>query len=334
MQSYRNILMKKNQKYNFDEKLIIDNYLSKLNFGIKGTFNFKNDASFIELKKNKKIVVTTDSISENLDFFKNDDPKSIANKISTINLSDLSAMGVEPFAYTLNLFLPNYISKNWLNIFTKELMKIQKKYNFYLLGGDLSKSNKLQISSTFFGSAKSNKIIHQNFVDLYDDIWITGNLGDSYIGLQFLKNKINIKDEKLKNYFINKYYYPKPCMLGSKISKYVKSMKDISDGFFGDLKKMLNNNYGANINLQKIPISIKLNKIIIANLMKKMHILNTGDNYDLIVIANNKNRNKILSIAKKNKVKITLIGNVTSKSEILDDSNYSLDIPKEFDHFC
>ena len=114
-------------KSNIKEKIVLDKYLKKLNFNKKGTFNFENDAGFLNSKKNYKIIITTDSISENIDFFKNDNPKSIANKIITYNLSDLSAMGANPSAYTLNLFLPKYIDSIWMNIFTKELLKLQKK---------------------------------------------------------------------------------------------------------------------------------------------------------------------------------------------------------------
>ncbi len=325
--------MKINQNFDFTEEFIINNYLSKLSLNKKGTYNFKNDAAYLELSKNKKLVITSDSISENIDFFKNDDPKSIATKIATINLSDLSAMGTNPKAYTLNLFLPNYIDKTWLKIFSKELLRIQNKYNFYLIGGDLSKSNKLQITSTFFGLSRSDIIVPQNIIDIDHDLWVTGEIGDSFIGLQILKKRIKITNTKIRNYFINKYHYPKPCMLGSKINKYVSSMKDISDGFIGDLKKILNNNYGAKINTNSIPISFNLRKIIRANIVKKKYILNSGDNYNLICVAKNTNRKKIFNIAKRNNVKISLIGKILSKNKILYDSNYTLDIPKEFDHF-
>ena len=36
-------------------------------------------------------------------------------------------------------------------------------------------------------------------------------------------------------------------MFGSKISKYINSAIDISDGFYGDLQKMLNGKLGAMI---------------------------------------------------------------------------------------
>ncbi len=219
------------------EKNIIKNYLKRLNFNKKGTFNFENDAGYIKSIKNKKIVITTDSISEKIDFFKFDNPKSIANKIITVNLSDLSAMGADPFTYSLNLFLPKYINNEWLKVFTNELYRLQKKYNFYLIGGDISKSNFLTVSATFFGNVKNNKVVGQNSLGVNKDIWVTGNIGDSFIGLNILKKKININDNRLKKYFINKYYFPKHAVIGSKISKLTTSMKDISDGLIGDLKK-------------------------------------------------------------------------------------------------
>ena len=64
-------------KNNLSEKLIINKYLKKLNFKNKGTFNFENDGAYLDLKKNNyKLTVTTDNISEDIDFFYNDDPWS------------------------------------------------------------------------------------------------------------------------------------------------------------------------------------------------------------------------------------------------------------------
>ena len=56
-------------------------------------------------------MVTTDSISENIDFFKADDPRSVATKITTSNLSDLSAMGATPYCYTLHMICRGSLSK-------------------------------------------------------------------------------------------------------------------------------------------------------------------------------------------------------------------------------
>ena len=71
---------------NISEEYIINKYLKKLNFNRAETFNFNNDAAFLKSYKNKKIIVTNDTILESVDFFKEAPPESIANKIITCNL--------------------------------------------------------------------------------------------------------------------------------------------------------------------------------------------------------------------------------------------------------
>ena len=321
-------------KNNLSEKLIINKYFKKLNLKKKGTFNFENDGAYLELKnKNYKLTVTTDNISEDIDFFSDDDPKSIAQKITTVNLSDIFAMGAIPYSYLLNLHLPNYINENWLNSFSNELKKIQRKYGFYLLGGDLSKSNKLIVSSTFFGFIKNKLEIFQNKFNLHDDILITGNIGESKIGLEILKKKIS-SNINLKQYFIKKYLYPIPCKLGPLIANHVNSMKDVSDGLIGDLTDMLNDKYGALINVNKIPLSVKTKKILNnKNNIRLEDLLNAGDDYELIIISSQKNRNKIFNIANKNNINITLIGKIISEKGIHFDSHLDMKNIKKFDHF-
>ena len=325
----------KYQKNNLPEQEIIHQYLKKLNFNKKGTFNFNNDAAYLNLTNNKyKFAVTTDTISENIDFFKNDNPKSIAQKITTVNLSDIFAMGANPHSYLLNLCLPSYINKEWLKAFSNQLKKNQLKYNYYLLGGDLSKSNKLIISSTFFGYINKNLEVFQNKFNFNDDIWISGNIGESKIGLEILKKNISL-NKNTKKYFINKYLYPTPCKLGPKLAKYSSSMKDISDGLIGDLKKILKNKAGAIINLKNIPLSLNAKKIINSKIsINLQNLLNGGDDYGLIIISNPMNRKKIEKISLENKIKISRIGKIIQKKGIHFDSYLNMDNFKEFDHFC
>ncbi len=325
------MILKKN---NLTEKKIINHYLKKLNFNKQQTFNFENDAAYLKISNNKdKLAVTTDTILENIDFFKNDNPRSIAQKIMTVNLSDIFAMGAKPHSYVLNLCLPSYINDEWLKIFSNQLKKIQLQHNCYLLGGDLSKSNKLIISSTFFGLINKNLKIYQNKFNLNDDIWISGNIGDSKIGLEVLKKKFLI-DKNLNKYFIDKYLYPKPCKLGPKVAKYCSSMKDISDGLVGDLKKILNDKAGALINTKSIPLSIKTKKIINNKMgINIENLLNAGDDYCLIIVSNPRNRKKIKYISAKNKIKISCIGKIIRKKGIHFDSLLDIDNFNEFDHF-
>ena len=283
------------------EKFIIDKFFKKLNYSKLGTFNFENDAAYLDISKQYKTIVTTDTIIENIDFFSNDPAESIAQKILCVNLSDLSAMGSLPKAYTLNLSINSNVDFNWLKRFTNRLSKLQKIYNIYLLGGDLSNSKEISITATFFGQAKLNNILSQNKCQLDDDIWVTGNLGNSFIGYKLYKDfDCKINPRNIIN-FKNSYLYPTPCMFGYKAAKYINSAIDISDGFFGDLNKILNDKYGAKINIKSIPISNILKKILL-NKQSKFYlkdILNWGDDYELIFTSNKKNNYKLLNLAKK-----------------------------------
>ena len=197
--------MKKNKKI-ISESHIINKYLKKLNFNKKESFNFSNDGGFLKSKINKDIVVTNDGIVEGVDFYKNDSPESIAQKIITYNLSDLSSMGAYPYCYTLFLSLTYNLNESWIKNFTNKLLSFQKKYNFFLLGGDIAKSKELNISSNFYGYVKKNKTIKRDNSKVGDSIWVTGYIGESHIGLLINEKKISLS-KKLNKYFLNKYFF-------------------------------------------------------------------------------------------------------------------------------
>ena len=301
------------------EKYIIHKYLRILNFNKVETFNFNNDAAYLKIPKNKQLVVTNDTITESVDFFKNDPPESLANKIITYNLSDISSMGASPYAYTLSLSLPQSINDIWLKKFTKKLFFLQKKYNLFLIGGDLSTSHKIVISSNFFGFVSKGKILTRTGAKINDDIWVTGNLGNSFAGLMLKKNIIKANDS-IKKFFIKKYLYPNPCMIGNKLRMIATSAIDISDGFYGDLDKLLlRKNLGANIDVGSIPILPKLKNLIRLHRIKINKLLSAGDDYEILFTSNPKKRNFINALSKKIKIKITKVGTIFNKKGIYTD---------------
>ena len=138
----------------------------------------------------------------------------------------------------------------------------------------------------------------------------------------------------MKQYFTKKYLYPIPCKLGPLIANHVNSMKDVSDGLIGDLTDMLNDKYGALINVNKIPLNVNTKKILNnKNNFRLEDLLNAGDDYELIIISKQKNRNKIFNIANKNNINVTLIGKIISEKGIHFDSHLDMKNIKKYDHF-
>jgi thiamine-monophosphate kinase len=99
---------------------------------------------------------------------------------------------------------------------------------------------------------------------------VTGNLGDSFVGLKILQNKFKVS-KKLRSYFVKKYFEPNiQIKLTNELLKFANSSIDISDGLVDDLEKMINNQkLSYEIWQEKVPISkylqSYLRRIIIKN---------------------------------------------------------------------
>ena len=308
--------MKNNNQKILSENFIINHYLKKLNFKKKESYNFENDGAYLNVSKNEKIVTSTDTIVEGVDFFTNDSADSIAHKIICCNLSDISSMGATPYCFSLSLGLPKKISKKWQHTFSLKILKLQKKYKFFLLGGDIAQTKNIVISATFFGKTIKNHIIRRDGAKINDDIWVTGSLGNSFAGLMLKKNIIK-ENDSIKKFFIKKYLYPNPCMIGNKLRIVATAAIDISDGFYGDLDNLLlHNNLGAKIDIKSIPILPKLKSLIRLHRIQINKLLSAGDDYEILFTSNAKKRNFINALSKKIKIKITKVGTIINKKGI------------------
>ena len=285
------------------------------------SLNLDDDAAVLPDKK--KIVVGTDSIVEGDHFQKNEkNPSLIAKKLLRANLSDLASMCAEPFGYTLNLSLPNKLKEKklnrWIKLFAKGLKEDQLKYKLALIGGDtVVTSGPLILSITLFGY-KKKKLIKRSNAKLSDDIYVTGNIGDSGVGYKILLKKLSL-NKKLNNFYIRKHKLPDPPVEFSKeLGRYINSATDISDGLLADLNNIiLSSNCGAEINIEKIPFSKQTKELLNLNKINTNYLITCGEDYQLIFTANKKNSKKIISLARKHLLKITKIGSILKKKNLL-----------------
>ena len=263
---------------------LINNYFLKIAKKNKSALNLNDDVFF---DKKKGVVISIDTYNIGTHFFNFKSPDLVIKKILRSSISDLICKGVKPKFYFISGSgnKKTFTKKNLYKI-SKSLESEQNKFNIYLCGGDTTFSNQLSFTITSMGY--SNKIVYRNKAKLDDDIYVTGNLGDSYLGLRLLKNKANIK-KKDKLFFINNYYKPKlPFNLTQYLLKFANSSIDISDGLIDDLSKMINRqNLSFHLFENKIPVSNKLSNFIILNKFCDIGIfsrLRLNDNFCLLII--------------------------------------------------
>ncbi len=297
---------------------LIKNYFSKLTKNNKSALNLNDDVFF---DKKKELVISVDTYNEGIHFPNFNKPYLVIKKILRASISDLICKGVKPKYYFISgSGNKKTFSKEKLKDLTKSLLEEQKKYNIKLCGGDTTFSKKLSFSITVIGFSK--KIIIRNNTKINDDIYVTGNLGDSFIGLNVINKKINLKRD-YNNYFLDKYYRPDvQIKLVDQLLKFSNSSIDISDGLFADLEKMINNqNVSYEIQLHKVPISKYMEILLKKHRFKKIKMISNGDDYQILFTAS-KNKSRIIkSISKKLNLKITKIGKIlpsSHKSSVID----------------
>ena len=295
-----------------NENNLIKNYLSKLVNKNPAALNLNDDVFF---DKNYKTVISVDTYVEKTHFPTFDNPNLLAKKIIRSSISDLICKGVTPKFYFISGSgnKKSFTKKN-INKIVNSLKSEQKKFSIKLSGGDTvySRINSFTVISVGF----SNKIVERNNAKINDDIYITGELGDSYLGLKFLQKK-NFNKNINKKYFINKFYIPKINSDFSKyLTKFANTSIDISDGLLIDLNKMVNNqNISCEIYYDKIPISNNLKKFLKENSLKKNKFIFNGDDYQILFTAKKSNKKMIYRISRKTNTKITKIGKILSKKK-------------------
>jgi len=237
---------------------IINNFFSKLSKHNKSALGLNDDVFF---DKKKKVVISVDTYNINTHFVNFRSPDLVIKKILRSSISDLICKGVKPKYYFISgSGNKKTFTKSNLKRISQSLKQEQKKFGIHISGGDTVFSNKL--SFTIISVGFSSNIIFRNKAKLNDDIYITGNLGDSFICFKLLKKKISLNN-RLNKYFINKYYLPDlQTNISKKLLSFANTSIDISDGLLTDLEKLINDQkYSYKLFLKDIPISKNLKRI-------------------------------------------------------------------------
>ena len=265
----------------------------------QGSIGIGDDADLIKLSQ-KNILVTTDSICEDIDFIRNElNPECVGRKALAINLSDIAAMGGNPVAYTLTLGLPAELSVSWVKKFYAGFLKMAAQYSLKCAGGDISGADKFFASVTLLGYP-GKRIIRRNGAKSGHLIGVTGSLGGSILKHHYLFSPRVHEGRWLADFGVS-------------------AMMDISDGLWQDLEHILKSSgVSAVIDLEKIPISSdakKLSKGDVTRALKRA--MTEGEDFELLFTAPASLIKKIEKIWAKKfpSIKLSWIGEIVSGKE-------------------
>ncbi len=257
-----------------DEFELIEKFFSVNSVANDVIMGIGDDAAILQVPPNHQLVSCVDTLTESVHFLKGTDPKSIAYKAISVNLSDLAAMGAKARWLTLAITLPK-LEQSWLQAFQQGLQQALKEYDVALVGGDTTKGA-LSVTVQAMGLVKQQQFLSRAGAKAEHRIFVSKPLGEAALGLKVLKQELGFKTAQ---HCIEALNYPRAELdLGLILKDYASACIDISDGLLADLNHILKaSQVGALIDLAQIPLpSADLNDTI-----KLQAALTGGDDYAL-----------------------------------------------------
>eukprot|EP01037_Dinobryon_pediforme_P013919 gene13919-14036_t len=285
----------------------------------EGAFGLRDDAAQLSPPAGYDIVITKDMLVSGGHFFADDPPFDIARKLMRVNLSDLAAKGAQPWGFLLGLALPQGFSEEWLAGFAAGLAQDAREFGFQLLGGDTVKGPST-LSLTALGLVPSNGMVRRFGAKAEDRLYVTGTIGDAALGLKIRLNRpedqgwIAALSVQNREFLKDRYLLPRPRnVFGAAMQAYAHAGMDISDGFIGDLRKMMRvSGTSARVNLAQVPLSDAAK----ATIESAPHVLDIaltgGDDYELLASVPTQNIDSFEAAAQNCGLRLTCIGQVGS----------------------
>ena len=298
-----------------------------------------DDVAKFSVNSECELVFTKDVCVAGVHFFHNDPPETIGRKALRVNISDLVAKGAQPIGYFMGIGLPVDWEENWLRNFCDGLSEDQKLFGISLLGGDTVHSpNNLFISITAIGKINPGAMCQRNTAQVGDLVYVTGTIGDSFLGCRILGKQLELADRTDTLYLTNRYLLPEPRANAIDfIQKFATASLDISDGLIADLNHLcVASGVGAEIDLNLVPVSSSVERAIKNDYAILTEIITGGDDYEVLFTIPVAKREESEIVAKNCKLQVTNIGKITAgnKLRVLESDGSEIAIPKMgFQHF-
>ena len=296
-----------------------------------------DDAAWVKIKNNS-VIITADLMLEGVHFdlawttfF------DLGFKTLAVNLSDIAAMGGIPAYLMLSLGIPVHYESRDIEQFYKGIRSLADRTGVALIGGDTSAAGSLLLSPCLIGHCPFRPITRAG-AKSKNDIYVTGTLGDSALGLQLLKTRTT-RPRRLASYLTRRHRRPTPRLVtGALLSRrgLATAMIDISDGLLQDLGHVCRaSGTGARIWETALPLSRAYRAL--AGKDGTRLALTGGEDYELLFCARQRDRARIENLQKQTGVRITRVGNCTSESDgiaVLNPAGEPITVPvKGHDHF-
>jgi thiamine-monophosphate kinase len=280
-----------------------------------GALDLTDDAALLDCPPGYHLVITVDQLVEGVHFLPDDPPAVVAKKLLRRNLSDLAAMGATPRHYLLTTALPASRDDDWLRRFAEGLAEDQHRFGLALLGGDsTSTPGPASLTLTAIGQIATGREVRRNGAKPGDRIWVSGTIGDAYLGLKVLRGEYANLAPAHRTALTARFQLPDPRTgLGPALAGIAHAMIDVSDGLIADLGHICETSgVGAVVELAHVPLSAAAQAAISGNPTLHAALTTGGDDYELLFTAQPDAGSEIVSLSRSLSLPVTEIGAIVA----------------------
>ncbi len=263
---------------------LISRYFSSLDCGANDKVLIGDDASVLATLTDHELVVSVDTMVENIHFDKLTRPQDLGYRALATAASDLAAMGAEPLGCLLALTLP-VAEDFWLHSFSTGLSEAIRVFKLPLVGGDTTRGT-LTISVTVIGQVPMGKALTREGARLGDNICVSGTLGDAGAALLLHQGSLTTPSDFTINdheHLMRRLFRPESRLaLGIALRKVATAAIDISDGLLADARHVaMASGVELLIESASLPLSGALTRVVAKSDAIDL-ALSGGDDYELL----------------------------------------------------
>ncbi len=258
------------------------------------------------------LIATNDAIVEGIHFLPDDPLHTVAQKLVRVNVSDIIAKGGKPDAALLALVWPKGRPHEQLEDFALGLGKDLQRWGAHLVGGDTTSTDgPLTLSLTLLGKVGARGPVRRSGAKPGEDVWVTGDIGDSWLGLQAATGALGPLIAEARNQLVSRYRVPEPPRLpfADLVAARASASIDISDGLVADAGHIAEaSSVRVVIEAPLVPLSATATHHVENGKVDLRALLTGGDDYQTLFTAPQAARKAVRTSG----AKLTRIGRVTA----------------------
>ena len=302
-----------------------------------------DDAAVVRVGRNHDLILTADLSIEDVHFTASLHPaRSIGHRALARSLSDIAAMGGVPRFALISVAFPRAVSRTWTEEFYRGVLDLAARFQVQVIGGDTSIVRRTaMIDVTLAGEVARGKGLLRSGARPGDQIFVSGNLGRSALGLEILKSRARVRKRPQRDQpedaetaaALKAHLYPEPrCELGRWLQRsgIPSALMDISDGLSTDLMRMCEaSEVGARVFAERVPVPSGVEPEHSLDLA-----LNGGEDYELLFTVPKRKSAKVPATHRG--VPLRCIGQIYRSRDVLlvqNDGRESPLAPAGYDHF-